>query len=141
MSLSGCVLFAVSLMLLQLQYPWSIYAAYKFSKIFTLTSYLIVAAMIAAIAVVVLYFFLRLPKASAVFRAIMCGITMFGLMFLWAILFGPVGMNIPGTRVRGIFFSEFEFLGFIFFVAAPASMITAALCGWLGCRRLRSQSA
>ena len=128
-------------MLLQLQYPWSIYAAYNFSKIFTLTSYLIVAAMIAVIAAVTSHFFLRLPKASAVFRAILCGITVFGLMFLWAILFGPVGLNMPGTRVRGIFFSEFEFLGFIYFVAVPASTITAALCGWFACKRSKSPGA
>jgi hypothetical protein len=140
-SLTACVLFVVALVLLQLQYPWHVYAAYNFSKLFTAASYLIVAAIVAAIAAIASFLFLRLPKASVVFRTIVCGITVFGLMLLWAVLFGPMGWNIPGTRIRGIFFSEFEFLGFVFFVAVPVSFIAAALCGWFACRHLKSPGA
>ena len=57
---------------------------------------------------------------------------MFVSLSLIAFLLGPAGFDVPGTRLNGIFFSEWKFLNFIFMVAAPASIAAAALC-WLVC--------
>jgi hypothetical protein len=37
----------------------------------------------------------------------------FLLLCLLSAIFGPFGVDIPGTRIRGIFFAEFKFLNFI----------------------------
>jgi len=38
----------------------------------------------------------------------------FGSFALLALLFGPFGVDVPMTRVRGIFFAEWKFVSFIF---------------------------
>ena len=51
-SLSGVVAFAVAQLLLQIEYPWSSYAAFNFGKGITLASYLLAAVIVAAIAAI-----------------------------------------------------------------------------------------
>jgi hypothetical protein len=138
-SLSGVVVFAVALLLLQVEYPWSTYAAFDFSKGITLASYLLAAAIVAAIAAMATVLSLRAFKASALLSAVMCGVTMLVPLSLIAVLLGPSGFDMPGTRLNGIFFSEWKFLNFIFMVAAPASIAAAALCGWFAHKLANAQ--
>ena len=129
-NLSGVVAFAVALILLQIEYPWSTYAAFNFSKGITLVSYLLAAVIVAAIAAITTGFCLYAFKRSLLLSAVMCCAAMFVSLLLIAFLLGPAGFDVPGTRLNGIFFSEWKFLNFIFMVAAPASIAVAALCGW-----------
>jgi len=130
-SLSGVVVFAVALLLLLVEYPWSVYAAFSFSKGETLVSYLLAAFIVAAMGAMATALCLRTFRGSLLLCAVMCCIGMFVSLSLIAFLFGPGGFDVPGTRLNGIFFSEWKFLNFIFIVAAPASIAGAALCGWL----------
>jgi hypothetical protein len=129
--LSGVVMFAVALLLLQIEYPWSTYAAFHFSKWMTLISYLAAACIVAAAAAGVTALCLRLTRGSLLLRAVMCCVGVFVFLAVLSVLLGPGGYDVPGTRLNGIFFSEFEFLNFIFMVAAPASVAAAILCAWL----------
>ncbi len=134
-SATGAAVFVVSLLALELEYPWSTYVAFGFSRGRTLVSYLIVAALVAIATAATSALFLWVPAASARFRSVVCGIVAFGLMSLLGVLFDPVGLEIPGTRVNGIFFSEWKFLNFVFFVAAPAAVATTVICAWVARRR------
>ena len=129
--LSAVAAFVSSQILLQVQYPWSLYAAYNFSKDVTIASYLLVSVILALVAATSTVVFLRVIKGSILASALLCGAAAFLAAALMALLMGPGGIDVPGLRLNGIFFSEFEFLRFIFFVAAPVSLIAAALCGWL----------
>lgn len=140
-SLSGVVAFAVALLLLQIEYPWSTYAAFNFSKGITLASYLLAAVIVAATAAIATVFCLRAFKRSLLLSAVMCCAVMFVSLSMIAFLLGPAGFDVSGTRLNGIFFSEWKFLDFIFMVAAPASIAAAALCGWFAHKQSNAQSA
>ena len=55
------------------------------------------------------------------------------LLLILPLLFsGPgLSLDLPGTRVQGIFFAEWKFIRFIVEVALPFSVTTAGLCLWL----------
>jgi hypothetical protein len=131
MGISAIVSFGVALLLLLLEYPWSTYAAFHFSKWVTLASYLLAAFIVAAISAIATVLCLRTFKGSLKLSAVMCCIAVFASLSVIAVLLGPAGFDVPGTRLNGIFFSEWEFLNFIFIVAAPASIVAAGLCAWL----------
>jgi hypothetical protein len=130
-SLSGVVSFAIALLLLQIEYPWGTYAAFHFSRRTTLASYLLAAFLVASMAAITTALCLRALKRSLLLSTVMCFVAMFVSLSLIAFLLGPAGFDVPGTRLNGIFFSEWKFLNFIFMVAAPASIVAAALCAWL----------
>jgi hypothetical protein len=140
-SLSGVVAFAVAQLLLQIEYPWNSYAAFNFSKGITLASYLLAGVIVAAIAAITTGLCLRTLKGSLLLNAVMCCAAMFVSLLLIAFLLGPAGFDVPGTRLKGIFFSEWKFLNFIFMVAAPASIAAAALCSWFAHKQSNGQSA
>ncbi len=140
--LSGVVTCAIALPLLLIEYPWSIYAAFSFGKGETFAAYLLAAFIVAAVGAMTTALCLSAFRRSLLLCTVMCCAGMFVFLSLFAFLFGPVGLDVPGTRLNGIFFSESRFLNFIFFVAAPASIAGAALCGWLArkCIGARSRS-
>jgi hypothetical protein len=139
--LSGVTAFAVAMLLLQVEYPWSSYAVYNFSKGTTFVSYMLAALIVAAIAAIATALCLRAFKRSLLVSVLMCCAGIFVSLSLIAFLLGPVGFDVPGTRLNGIFFSEWKFLNFIFMVAAPASIVGTALCGWLARKNSDSPSA
>jgi len=125
---AGLLCAAASLGLLFWAYPWSIYYGnFTFGYGFTLRSYVIMALLIGAlvlIAMLISFQLLRLkPSAEAMFTGL---VTIFGLILV-SLLLGPSGANIPGTRISGIFFSEFKFINFIADVALPSSCMAGAL--------------
>ena len=133
--ISAVVVFAVSLLLLEVEYPWSTYAAFRFSKWVILVSYLAAAFMSAAAAAAATVFCLSMRRGSHFLRAAACCIAMFVSLSVVSVLLGPGGLEVPGTVLGGLFFSEWEFLNFIVRVAAPASVAAGALCAWLARRR------
>jgi Co/Zn/Cd efflux system component len=128
---SGVVSFVIALLLLQVEYPWSTYAAFGFSKGMTLASYLLAAVMVASMGVIATSLCLRAFKGSLLMSSMMCFVAMFVSLSAIALLLGPAGFDVPGTRLNGIFFSDWKCFNFMFMVAAPASIVTAALCAWL----------
>lgn len=138
--LSGVVAFVTSLVLLQVEYPWSIYAAYSFGQGVTLVSYGLAALLVAAVAAIATFLCLRAFKGNLLLSFVMFCAGMFVSLSLIAFLLGPAGFDVPGTRLNGIFFSEWKFINFIFMVAAPASMVGAALCGWMARKRAKSRA-
>jgi hypothetical protein len=63
-------------------------------------------------------------------RTLAVGLLSFVCLFIVAILFGPVGLDIPGSGLRGIFFAEWEFVRFLVYDALPMSIIGALLHWW-----------
>ena len=125
---TGLLCAAASLGLLFWAYPWSVYYGnFTFGYGFTLRTYVIMALLIGVIvcaAVSIASQFLRL-KPSAI--ALVTGLVTVIALILASFMFGPSGANIPGTRISGIFFSEFKFINFIADVALPSSCLASAL--------------
>jgi hypothetical protein len=116
---------------LQAAYPWSTYYGnFEFGWWPTMGSYLLVAALFGVTAAAIAGTLSRTSIQSAALRGTACGLAVFALAVLAAFLFGPGGLNVPGTRIRGIFFSEWRFLNFLAYVAAPVSLLAAVTCGW-----------
>jgi hypothetical protein len=42
-------------------------------------------------------------------------------------VFGPLGLDVPGTRIRGVFFSEWKFINFILYDAIFLSFVAGIL--------------
>ncbi len=117
------------------QYPWAIYYGnFNFSFEMTFASYLIVTSILGSTVAVAV--FLPLHKSlTGPASALIAGVIIFGSNCLLALLFGPGSADIPHTRVRGIFFSEWKFMTYIGTVALPVTLLSAALM-WLGKVRL-----
>ena len=134
-SLTGVLAFLACFAALQVVYPWATYYEnFEFGWWQTMVSYLLVSALIGVGAAWATGLILGRSNQSAALRGIESGALTFGLAVLLAVLFGPAGLNIPGTRVRGIFFSEFNFLNFLFLVAAPLSLFISLFNGWQASR-------
>ena len=106
--LSAFVGFTVALLLLQVEYPWSTYAAYDFSKGITFISYMLAALVVAAVAATATVLCLRAFRGSRLLGAVMCCAAMVVSLSMIAFLLGPAGLDVPGTRLNGIFFSELD---------------------------------
>jgi len=123
------LVFAAAVGVLFVVYPWSIYyGCFDFSWWTTVSSYFVVALGMGALAVLSGRFCLRLglsPVRAGILRAA----TMLTVEGAAAVVFGPMGLDVPGTRVRGIFFAEWKFVTFFFYAAAPVSMLAGLLCG------------
>lgn len=135
--LFGIIIFGFCLGLLMIFYPWSTYYGnFYFSWRSTLTSYLLIAALVGVVSGAANVLF-RNSIMSAAARSIICGIVLLCFIVLIAIVFGPGGLDIPGTRVRGIFFSEWKFMSFIGYIGVPISIfvvIYQLLVEWLTVR-------
>jgi hypothetical protein len=106
-------------------YPWSTYFGnFRFGLAITAGSYLIVALM-TGIWVALTYLVLQKRVSSARLAGAICGSVLFGLLAACALLLGPIGLNVPGTRIRGIFFAEWKFLTFMGYIAPAVAVISA----------------
>jgi hypothetical protein len=125
-----CILFLLSIGLLQLTYPWRIYFGnFSFGAPITLFSYFIVALLMTLIGGMLAPWIAK-KSVSTDFGRISVGVIacLFLLLVLTGIFCGPgLCLDIPGTRVQGIFFSEFKFLNFIFCVALPFSFLVGLI--------------
>jgi len=118
------VLWISAFALLLTMYPWSVYYTnFTFGRSITLWSYIIVASATAFVILLAVSVPLRKKIEQAALRGFLTAFIAFALLTVAAILLGPMGTTVPGTRVRGIFFSEWKFLTFIFKVALPLSIL------------------
>lgn len=107
--------FALAMAGLFWQYPWSVeYGMFRFGEVESLWAYVLTATAMTFVATGVRRLVVRIVPASRRVASIALGtgVTLLVLMLL-AFIFGPLGANIPGTRVRGIFFAEWSFVLFI----------------------------
>jgi hypothetical protein len=128
MALISVIAFFCSICVLQIEYPWATYYGhFKFGWWPTMISYFLVAALLGSTAGIAAHVFLKRPSKSVLIGAVYCALSVLGIAVLLALFFGPAGVDIPGTQVRGIFFAEFQFLNFVSYVAVPVSAIVALL--------------
>jgi hypothetical protein len=130
------ICFGVALGALFIAYPWEVYQGnFYFPWQRTLISYLLLGIMTTALGAAMPSLLLeriltleRLVKAGIAFAS-----SSLALLLLLPLLFsGPgLSLDLPGTRVQGIFFAEWKFMHFIIEVALPFSVITTGLCLWL----------
>jgi uncharacterized membrane protein YozB (DUF420 family) len=131
LSCVGLATLVIALIAFQVEYPWSVYyRGFDFGKWQTMFSYLLVSIAFALLSMLVAGAVLKDRRRSATRSAILCSVTIFVVAILLSLLFGPGGLNLPGTRVRGIFFAEWRFLSFLPYVAAPVAFTAGLVCGW-----------
>ena len=107
--------FSVALAGLLWQYPWSIqYGMFRFGRAETLLAYILVAMLMTAVVIGARQIVsVSLPRLRPVAAMVVSGAIAFVAFLILALVFGPGGVNVPGTRVRGIFFSEWSFVLFV----------------------------
>ena len=116
----------VSLGLLFHAYPWAVYSAFDFPTLMTLVTYLLGASLLT-----VLTYGLFLLTEALLARCrwlpgklLLAFSTSIGAVVVVCVLFGPGGWDWPGTRLRGIFFSEWNFVAFFIYAGIPACLLT-----------------
>jgi len=138
---AGLVCTATSLGLLFWAYPWSVYYGnFTFGYGVTLRSYIIMALFIGAVVSVAAFIACRIPRIQPSAETLVVGlISLFSLIMISVVL-GPFGADLPGTRIAGIFFSEFKFMNFIADVGLPTSIVASAFSWWFASRRRRTST-
>ena len=102
------------------------------SKLSTIASYIVLAGLLTLIASFLApglthLLFPRLKgRGGPMDIAATAGIT-FLLFCLISVLFGPLGFDLPGTRIRGIFFSEWNFMNFVLYNAILLAILGGIL--------------
>jgi uncharacterized membrane protein len=124
--------FAISVALLMLTFRIDEYLRNStLSKTSTIISYFILAFLLSVIAAYLAPWVAHLlfPKLreGGWTEAIMIGGIIFLLLCMIGALFGPLGINFPGTRIRGIFFSEWKFINFILYNAIVLALLGGVL--------------
>lgn len=71
-----------------------------------------------------------LSREPSGIRTLAVGLFSLVCLSIVAIVFGPLGVDIPGGGLRGIFFAEWEFVKFLVYDALPMSIIGALLHWW-----------
>lgn len=129
------VVFGLSLIALFLAYPWSVYHGnfdYPWPR--TLSSYLVLAGLVTSACSVLPWWVKDMKMGGPVQRRavgptlVFVGACGMGLLFL-TMAFGGIGLglDVPGTRIHGIFFSEWKFATFLFYVGAPLAAAATGL--------------
>ena len=119
---AGCLCLSLSFGLEFWAFPWSTYYGnFNFPFEITFLSYIAVALVVGLTASVIAFALSRFRIMPALGQGVMTGVLMVAALCILALLLGPSGFDIPGTRVRGIFFSEWNFLTFVSEIAFPSS--------------------
>jgi hypothetical protein len=110
-------------------YPWSTYYSnFYFTWTVTLLAYLLAAAMITILALgFIVVAEMLLWKHGRFARLTVGCLTACVLLGILSLGFGPGGWDLPGVRLRGIFFAEWQFLTFFFEACFPLCVLAAAL--------------
>ena len=132
-----CLCFLVALGLEFWAYPWAIYFGnFTYGFGITLVSYLVTALLVSSVAAAATFFLSHYRSMPAIGQALMTATSMLVTLCALALIFGPFGLDVPLTRVRGIFFSEWNFMTFSSEVSAPTAVL-AGLIAWAIVRRQR----
>ena len=118
--------------LLLLAYPWSVYQQqFQFGAWETIASYATLALLLALTATIPMNTLnrWRLKRKGTELTTLAVGLVTSAATLILALAFsGPgLSLNIPGTRVRGIFFAEWKFATFFVHVGLPLSILSGTL--------------
>jgi len=110
------------------QYPWTVeHGMFRFRKVETLLAYVLTATSMTFIAAGVRVLVRKIvPEARQLVAVAVGAIITFLALVILAFAFGPGGANVPGTRVRGIFFAEWSFVLFIL-LSIPFAVVAMVL--------------
>lgn len=139
MHLRLSALFAIACGLLLLVFPWRVYYGNFDAGLFrTAASYAVTAVLMScAGALFAPWAVQRIAggkRGSSLILSV-AGTTFLLLLLLTGIFSGPgLFLEFPGTRVRGIFFAEWQFVAFLIYVALPFSVAAGGLAQWEGAR-------
>ena len=113
--------------LIVVAYPVTTYFRYfDFPFIVTLSSYVIVYLLVVVVcAWVAPNAGAKLSKTPVTRTALRVGISVLCFAIL-SLICGPGGLDVPHTRLGGIFFSEWKFVNFFFYVGLPSALTSAA---------------
>jgi hypothetical protein len=97
--------------------------------VITFANYFLLAAIMSVVSIWGAPFLLKklLGNVEGWVSAILAGTLSLVCLCFIAIILGPFGADIPGLRVRGIFFAEWEFMNFIFYDAVPMTAVAVFL--------------
>ena len=121
---------------LQMVYPWqAYYGEFKFGWATTLVSYLVLAGIMAGLGGLVsprvVGKLVNAPGQGwkrSLLVALACFLLLVGLALLFS---GPgLSLNVPETRIQGIFFAEWKFVNFILQIGLPFSIFVAMVDRW-----------
>src|SRR5262249_2525950 len=100
-------------------------------KASTIASYVILAVLLTFVASFVAPAVTQLLFPGLRGRGVANAMATAGMIFLLfcviSALFGPLGLDIPGTRIRGIFFSEWKFINFVLYNAVLLALLGGVL--------------
>lgn len=104
---------------------------FHFPAATTIASYFLLALLLSVVAVYIAPWTIshmfpglhRNPWADASVTAVLT----FVIFCALGISFGPLGVDLPGTRIRGIFFAEWKFTNFIFYDGLLLSIVGGGL--------------
>jgi len=136
---SGMLVLAATLARLFVVYPWSTYYGnFYFGWWTTMWSYLLVAAAMAVVAAAVTGLCLQRGRSWIASGVAYTAVNL-AVGGLAAVALGTMGLGLPGTRIRGIFFAEWKFVTFFCLVTVPVSLLGGILCAILVVRRSRER--
>jgi hypothetical protein len=122
-------------------YPWSTYYNnFTYGVWTTLSSYLFIAILVGLLATMAAGLWTFPSNRSPLGGITLGGTLLFASLLILSVLLGPGGVNVFGTRVRGIFFSEWKFFTFDLGIALPVAISNAAV-GWWVARRKQNMDA
>jgi len=124
--------FVASIVLLMLTFRIDEYSRNSIlSKASTIASYVILAVLLTFVASFVAPAVTQLLFPGLRGRGVANAMATAGMIFLLfcviSALFGPLGLDIPGTRIRGIFFSEWKFINFVLYNAVLLALLGGVL--------------
>jgi hypothetical protein len=120
-------------------YPWSVYYGnFTYGAKITQLSYMFPSVIAGLVVVTALSIIARFPRVPALDESFLTGGVLLATFLLLDVLLGPMGVEVYHTRVRGIFFAEWNFINFFVYVALPISALVACMV-WLAARRSRKR--
>ena len=121
------IIVAVPAILIMLAYsPTTYFRYFDFPFVVTFASYVIVYLMVLAVTVLAAPMVGRRMRRTAISRVIIEGAIATVSFAALSVVCGMTGFNPPHTRVHGIFFSEWKFMNFFFYVGLPTAIVSAA---------------
>jgi uncharacterized protein YacL len=106
--------------------PNTYFRYFDFPFSVTLMSYVVIYVLVLAVSVVLAPLVARRVSRSSMVRAILQAIVATLVFAILAVVFGTTGFNVADTRFNGIFFAEWKFFRFFFYVGLPVAITAAA---------------
>jgi len=119
-----CLLFQI--LLLYYFYPLSYFDGIHWSLHLKILTYCVAILILFVVTAVFTPLIIRLlrSKLARIMNAILGAILTQCIITVLSFVFGPYGLNIPGTQLRGMFFAEWNFLIFIFQIGPLSSILS-----------------